>query len=109
MCLVLCGMAVAADVLKKTSDFPSIKPVDRTYYVVQVGSFPTKQMAVKHLENLALKDYSAEIVSAIVNGAVWYRTSVGRFESQPTAQEFQKLLSVHHPDIESFVTKRPSK
>lgn len=59
-------------------------------YIIQVASFKSEQVAIKEVNRLKSKGYSAFVEKAeIPNRGVWYRIKVSGFNSPNEAQNFQ--------------------
>jgi cell division septation protein DedD len=59
-------------------------------FIVQVASFKSEQVALREVNKLKSKGYSAFVERAeIPNRGVWYRIKVGGFKSSDEAQNFQ--------------------
>ena len=61
----------------------------KTYYTLQIASYP--------------KDQAVFYRAANVKGKTWYRLYVGRFETEKDAFTFQKLFNEQIGDKKSFV------
>jgi len=71
---------------------PKISPNSVGKYTVQVASYATENEAKNHAKNLKDQGYSAFYLSAKVKSKVWYRVSVGLFDSRTTANNFKREL-----------------
>lgn len=61
-------------------------------YTVQVASYATEAEAKGHATRLNDKGFSAFYIPAEVNGKMWYRVSIGRFDDQKTATAHRKEI-----------------
>lgn len=75
-------------------------------YSLQVGAFPTEDLAKEHLKKLpASLVQEAYYKAADVNGKTWYRLFVGKFKSRAEAQGYQKTFQNESRGAESLVRK----
>lgn len=66
--------------------------VPQEYYTVQVGSYRNKSNAEKYAEEIRKKDFSVQIVEALVKGNTYYRVWVGEFSTIEQAKTFSREL-----------------
>lgn len=77
-------------------------------YTVQVGSYPTEDEAKKRTDALKEQTFSAFYVEAKVKDKVWYRVSVGLFNSQKEAEAYMKDL-LERKKVPSAIVQKISK
>ena len=75
----------------------------KTYYTLQIASYPNEELAKARLSKLPYKDQAVFYRAANVKGKTWYRLYVGRFETEKDAFTFQKLFNEQIGDKKSFV------
>lgn len=73
-------------------------------WVVQVAAFASEADAKNLAQELQTKGYDTRVVPARVNGRTWYRTTVGRLESQDQAKKLQQILKTKENYPAAFVT-----
>ena len=59
------------------------------YYVVQVSSFRSEQVAQNTVAKYNSQGYKASIENIVINGNNWYRVQVGNFKTLEEAQNFK--------------------
>ena len=79
--------------------------VSGNYYSVQVGAFVDEKQAQETLGKLSHDGKDTFVREATVNGKIWFRAFVGRFENQKLAKEYQQFLSQKSPGVDSFIRK----
>jgi septal ring-binding cell division protein DamX len=72
-------------------------------YTLQVGAFPSEELAKTKMTALSLKDQEAYIQSATVNGKQWFRVNVGKFTTKRSAEEFQKSFGEQNKGTDSLI------
>lgn len=65
----------------------------KKYYTLQVGAYPTKQIAAMRASKLNVSISPVTYEKVKVNGKTWQRVYVGKFTSKKSAENVQKKLS----------------
>ncbi len=71
-------------------------------FSIQIGSYPTQNLARDHLERLEALGVEPYMVPADVQGKKWFRVYLGKFESAPAARKSAERYRSQRV-IESFV------
>jgi cell division septation protein DedD len=106
-----------ASVAKRAEDKPSPaagKPrpdeadakESRRPWTVQVNAFPDEKSAKTWVDRLRDKGYNAYLSESRIQGRVWYRVRVGRFESRDEAEKTQESLKRREHLAKAFATSR---
>lgn len=90
---------------EKASKSEKVSKAANYYYSLQVGAYPTEELAKKSAEGLPLKDQEVHYRSAFVGGKTWHRVFVGKFESKKEAEAFQKKFQEQVREAESFIRR----
>ena len=104
-------------VVKRAEDKPApaaIKPrpaeadvkESRRPWTVQVNAFPDEKAAKTWVDRLQDKGYNAFLSESRIQGRVWYRVRVGRFESRDEAEKTQEALQRKEHLAKAFATSR---
>ena len=104
-------------VVKRAEDKPApaaIKPrpaeadvkESRRPWTVQVNAFPDEKAAKTWVDRLQDKGYNAYLSESRIQGRVWYRVRVGRFESRDEAEKTQEALKRKENLTKAFATSR---
>jgi cell division septation protein DedD len=75
-------------------------------WTVQVNAFPDEKSAKTWVDRLKDKGYSAYLSESRIQGRVWYRVRVGRFDSREEAEKIQESLRKKEHLAKSFTTSR---
>ncbi len=75
-------------------------------WTVQVNAFPDEKSAKTWVDRLKDKGYNAYLSESRVQGRLWYRVRVGRFESREEAEKTQESLRKREQLARSFATSR---
>jgi len=75
-------------------------------WTVQVNAFPDEKSAKTWVDRLHDKGYSAYLSESRIQGRVWYRVRVGRFESRDEAEKTQEALKRKENLAKAFTTSR---
>jgi cell division septation protein DedD len=75
-------------------------------WTVQVNAFPEEKSAKTLVDRLRDKGYNAYLSESRVQGRVWYRVRVGRFESRDEAEKTQESLKRKEHLAKAFATSR---
>jgi cell division septation protein DedD len=75
-------------------------------WTVQVNAFPDEKSAKTWVDRLKDKGYNAYLSESRVQGRLWYRVRVGRFESREEAEKTQESLRKREQLVRSFATSR---
>ena len=75
-------------------------------WTVQVNAFPDEKTAKTWVERLKDKGYNAYLSESRVQGRLWYRVRVGRFDSREEAEKTQESLRKREQLARSFTTSR---
>jgi cell division septation protein DedD len=75
-------------------------------WTVQVTAFPDEKTAKTWVDRLKDKGYNAYLSESRVQGRLWYRVRVGRFESREEAEKTQESLRKREQLAKSFATSR---
>lgn len=75
-------------------------------WTVQVNAFPDEKTAKTWVDRLKDKGYNAYLSESRVQGRLWYRVRVGRFESREEAEKTQETLRKREQLAKSFATSR---
>jgi cell division septation protein DedD len=75
-------------------------------WTVQVNAFPDEKTAKTWVDRLKDKGYNAYLSESRVQGRLWYRVRVGRFESREEAEKTQESLRKREQLAKSFATSR---
>jgi cell division septation protein DedD len=78
----------------------------RKPWTVQVNAFPDEKSARTWVDRLKDKGYNAYLSESRVQGRLWYRVRVGRFESREEAEKTQESLRKREQLAKSFATSR---
>jgi cell division septation protein DedD len=78
----------------------------RRPWTVQVNAFPDENSAKTLVDRLRDKGYNAYLSESRVQGRVWYRVRVGRFESRDEAEKTQESLKRKEQLAKAFATSR---
>jgi cell division septation protein DedD len=78
----------------------------RKPWTVQVNAFPDEKSAKTLVDRLRDKGYNAYLAESQVQGRVWYRVRVGRFESRDEAEKTQESLKRKEHLAKAFATSR---
>ena len=106
-----------ASVAKRAEDKPAPagskpRPVEadakesRRPWTVQVNAFPDEKSAKTLVDRLRDKGYNAYLSESRIQGRVWYRVRVGRFESRDEAEKTQESLKRKEHLAKAFATSR---
>ncbi len=75
-------------------------------WTVQVNAFPEEKSAKTWVDRLRDKGYNAYLSESRIQGRVWYRVRVGRFESRDEAEKLQESLKRKEQLAKAFATSR---
>jgi cell division septation protein DedD len=75
-------------------------------WTVQVNAFPDEKTAKTWVDRLKDRGYNAYLSESRVQGRLWYRVRVGRFESREEAEKTQESLRKREQLAKSFATNR---
>jgi cell division septation protein DedD len=75
-------------------------------WTVQVNAFPDEKSAKTWVDRLKDKGYNAYLSESRVQGRLWYRVRVGRFDSREEAEKTQESLRKREQLARSFTTSR---
>ncbi len=78
----------------------------RRPWTVQVNAFPEEKSAKTLVDRLRDKGYNAYLSESRIEGRVWYRVRVGRFESRDEAEKTQESLKRKEHLAKAFATSR---
>ena len=78
----------------------------RKPWTVQVNAFPDEKSAKTWVDRLRDKGYNAYLSESRIQGRVWYRVRVGRFESREEAEKTQESLKKKEHLAKAFATSR---
>ena len=78
----------------------------RRPWTVQVNAFPDEKSAKTWVDRLRDKGYNAYLSESRIQGRVWYRVRVGRFESRDEAEKTQESLKRKEHLVKAFATSR---
>ena len=78
----------------------------RRPWTVQVNAFPDEKSAKTWVDRLRDKGYNAYLSESRIQGRVWYRVRVGRFESRDEAEKTQESLKRKEHLAKAFATSR---
>lgn len=78
----------------------------RRPWTVQVNAFPEEKSAKTWVDRLRDKGYNAYLSESRIQGRVWYRVRVGRFESRDEAEKTQESLKRKEHLAKAFATSR---
>jgi cell division septation protein DedD len=78
----------------------------RKPWTVQVNAFPDEKSAKTWVDRLRDKGYNAYLSESRIQGRVWYRVRVGRFESRDEAEKTQESLKKKEHLAKAFATSR---
>ena len=106
-----------ASVAKRAEDKPAtaarkLQPAEadakesRKPWTVQVNAFPDENSAKTWVDRLRDKGYNAYLSESRIQGRVWYRVRVGRFESREEAEKTQESLKKREHLAKAFATSR---
>lgn len=105
-----------ASVAKRAEDKPAaarkLQPAEadakesRKPWTVQVNAFPDEKSAKTWVDRLRDKGYNAYLSESRIQGRVWYRVRVGRFESREEAEKTQESLKKKEHLAKAFATSR---
>jgi cell division protein FtsN len=95
-------MDVVLKPVPKTEAAPVAK-VGSKSYTLQVGAFPSEELAKTKMTSLSVKDQEAFIQPATVNGKQWYRVNVGKFTTKRSAEEYQKAFGEQNKGTDSLI------
>jgi cell division protein FtsN len=74
-------------------------------FTIQVGSFKDRTAAESQVRRIAAQGVSAQVVQVPMEGRLWYRVQVGRFETRAEAEaHYQKKIKPK--GVQGFVTAR---
>ena len=71
---------------------------DNAQYLLQAGSFQSRDDAENRRAKVILLNYSALIEPGVVSGKTWHRVQVGPFTGRSTAEEARDALSSNNID-----------
>lgn len=99
------GVDSGVDVPPDSSDSGEQAKAEETRkYTLQVSSFQDKSQADSLIDELKRKGFESFRVEADVNGVVWYRVRVGKFEARASAEAEMERLAVVRGDLRPMVT-----
>jgi cell division septation protein DedD len=75
-------------------------------WTVQVNAFPDEKSAKTWVDRLRDKGYNAYLSESRIQGRLWYRVRVGRFESRDEAEKTQEALKRKEHLAKAFATSR---
>lgn len=75
-------------------------------WTVQVNAFPDEKPAKTWVDRLREKGYNAYVSESRIQGRLWYRVRVGRFDSREDAEKMQDSLRKREHLTRSFATSR---
>jgi cell division septation protein DedD len=78
----------------------------RRPWTVQVNAFPDEKSAKTWVDRLKDKGYNAYLSESRIQGRVWYRVRVGRFETRDEAEKTQEALKRKEHLAKAFATSR---
>ena len=78
----------------------------RRPWTVQVNAFPDEKSAKTWVDRLRDKGYNAYLSESRIQGRVWYRVRVGRFESRDESEKTQESLKRKEHLAKAFATSR---
>jgi cell division septation protein DedD len=78
----------------------------RRPWTVQVNAFPDEKSAKTWVDRLKDKGYNAYLSESRIQGRVWYRVRVGRFETRDEAEKTQEALKRREDLAKAFATSR---
>lgn len=84
---------------------PTMPKPSRIEFTVQVAAYKTINEAESHSQKLIDKGFPAFPVRAIINGAEWYRVSIGSFKTREQAVKYEKALQKQSIVKSTFVQK----
>lgn len=99
--------AVAATTPKEDDRFPTSvkKGAAQAEYTVQVAAYPNPKDAEAMSATLIKKGFPAYPIKVMVNGAEWYKVSVGSFKNRKEAMDYQSDLKKQGVVKDAFVQK----
>lgn len=84
---------------------PSAPPPASIEYTVQVAAYKTMGEAEDHSQKLIDKGFPAFPVKAVIDGADWYRVSIGSFKNRSQAMKYEEALKKQTFVKSTFVQK----
>ena len=82
-------------------------PLPTSGWSVQVGSYPNLKEAEEHASRLQELGQNIYIVTASVNGEVWYRTRIAGYPTKADANDAKKALQIKHQEFDYLIFKAP--
>jgi len=90
----------------KVQDPAAGKDVQQAPWAIQVNAFPHERDAQNLIQKLKKKGYDAYVVSADVQGRIWYRVRVGNFATRQEARTMQEELKTKEKFTKAITVSR---